>query len=303
MRFITLLLLLLPSLVIAKPSMGIIEFEIQSKDLKQNAVSLYTHLRTQTVKNLDKKYKILPKPTMGLQDMYMMLGCMEPNTTCMQSIAKMLKADHLLYGQINRVNTNNKLTLFLLNTKTGHIKKGELLSPAKKLDHMYQNIDTALRKMFNLALPVEYVLQVSALDHRNKSLPGMLYIDGKPSGKLPVMFKQKDLSAGNHELLIKQDGFNDVRQTVIITPTETIKAVITMKPYIAAAQKNPRQLDLNKTQTLTNNNNQETPLYKEWWFWGTIGGVVLTTVVTIVLINSGDDGGSTTPRNNLIISF
>ncbi len=308
-----LLILTFSTGLLGKPKLGIIEFETQSKEIKEISSSLYQYLRTQITKNVSNIYDITPASKMNLQDMYLMLGCSEADEVCMKSTAQMLTVDFLVYGSIKSEREKYELTLHLLDVSTGTVKKGRLIGEVISIEDMKKNIDKALNKMFDIKSFVEQPVILIKVDVKNTMAD--VLIDGKNYGKSPLALTNEDITTGEHEILLKKENYEDYKQIVNLTKTKRELISIEMKPLnknIAALKKDTdtiddKKLDVKEDTNLIKKDDTNTAItsnewYKQWWVWTAAGGVLALTITTIVLINSEE---STTPTesNNVIITF
>ncbi|MBN2695810.1 PEGA domain-containing protein [bacterium] len=332
-KFIITTLFIFTSLLFGgKPTVGIIEFETQSAEIQKISAHLYQYLRSQTITLVGDKYLIAPEPTMNLQDTYLMLGCSSASVSCMKSIGEMMKVDYLLYGSIKLERSKYVLTLDFLDVKKAKSQRGQLIGDLVNKENMNNNIDTALRKMFNIKeTPKVVATTTNMLVIDVKNGPSELYLNGKYVGVTPLQIKADDMPAGEYQLSLKKEGFVEYKEKVVLSKDKELKISkeLEKEPLIslnsgdkkeddkkeveiAALKKdpkeNPKKLDIDtKDQKISKdieNSNKKTSKnewYQEWWVWGAAGGVAVITIVAVILLLPEDE--SSTPTNNVIISF
>ncbi len=323
---ITTLFFITTLLLGANPTIGIIEFETQSAEIKKISAHLYQYLRSQTVSLVGDKYTIAPEPTMNLQDTYLMLGCSSASVSCMKSIGEMMKVDYLLYGSIKLEREKYFLNLDFLDVKKGKSQRGQLIGDLVSKEKMNENIDQALRKMFNIKEEAPKVViskPILVIDVKNG--PSELYLNGKYIGLTPLQIKENDMPIGEYQLTLKKDGFSDYNEKIVLSKDKelTITRELSKPELVTLIKDNKKEIEIaalktdkKEPQKLKIESKDEkiskdieksgkttikNEWYQEWWAWGAAGSVAVITVVAIILLLPEDE--TTSPTNNVIISF
>ncbi len=305
----TLVLILLTSSVYARKSaVGILHFEVKNQKVKDISRYMYSYLKDEGTRLLTDKYKIIPAPKMDLEEMYMMFACDSPNKTCMTSIAKMMKVDFLIYGTVDFQRGKYELVLRLLNVKTGKNPRNRLIGDLSNKSAMNENIDKALRVMFDIK---DEHMEQRLLSVTTNGVVSEVYLNDKKVGITPLVLTNKTIKPGNYQLLIKKEGYEPVKRDVVLSENRIETIDLKLSPVVIPALKkggdtvaNNKNIKKNETLDLTKDSKsgeKQKEWYQEWWVWGVAGAVITATVVTVVLLN-GDDS-SDTPSHNVVISF
>ncbi len=117
--------------------------------------------------------------------------------------------------------------------------------------------------------------RVDATLHRVSAEQGLLVLrgpklarvslDGKDLGQPPV---ERALTAGEHQVILRQDGFEDAHKVIVVAAGKRAEVDIAMRPT--------------------------PPFYARAWFWGVAGAVAAGAVTAVVLANTSRPADSGT---------
>ncbi len=314
---ITLVLILLTSSIYAKkPTLGILQFEIKTPKVEKISKHMYSYLKDEVTRLVSDKYRIIPAPKMDLEELYMMFACDSPNEACMVSIAKMMKVKFIVYGTVSFQRGKYELILRLLDVKTKKLKKGRLLGNLSSKKAMNENIDKALRAMFEIK---EKQIETRLLSVTTNGVVSDVYLDGKKIGVTPITLTNKTLKPGKYGILIKKEGYEPIKKEIFLSENKIETLDLKLSPIvIPALKKDNKKIVANnksnkvksnlvkKDETLdltkdSNSNQKPKEWYQEWWLWGVTGAVITATVVTVILLNGDEPSNSSS--HNVVITF
>ena len=298
----TILILLFTTItIIAKPSIGLVELNVESVNLKEEAdiIFKYVQMRSESLKS---DYNVI-KSTMDLNELMAVTGCDEFDQPCVYEIAKSMNVDYLLYGRIEKRDDNTyKLVLSKMTVNNHGLVNVPMVGRFGKRDYMI-NIDSALKKMFPLVRSTSEantLLKIRTYS-KNKPILAKVYLDKKYIGKTPIVLKSDKYTVGKHTILLKSKKYDTIKQDIVLTAGETQVLSLRMYPVEIPAKKVVKKIvkkekKAKKELVVTED---EKIWYQDWRVQVGIGVAVVTviTVTAILLLKESK------PDNNVIIDL
>ena len=150
----------------------------------------------------------------SLEVMVASFNCPEsPDVACMKKIAKKINSDHFVWGTLSKSGKQLKAHLRLWqegkNTREAKITYAANLTDPND-DALMKVAEDAVRKLSGAA-PGTVVLAVGSID-------GQVFVDGEPAGDLVGGHAELQLPAGEHEIRVTAEGYNDAIGTISVLP-------------------------------------------------------------------------------------
>jgi len=296
-KYLILGLILLTTIISAKPSIGFINISFKSSSLRGDAEN-FSETLFLALNVLEDKYKII-RSSMDLDELTMAVSCVEQNSNCMGKVAKLMKVDYLIYGSLVEENNAYYLNLTKIDVKRQKALSGDKILMKKGSDTYIKVINDFILKVFPEtkmdieALSIPEVLNVTV----QSGVTAEFYLDGKLIGNTPISLKSDKVVTGKHTIMLKAKGYDTFKREINITPSAQIMALTMIKVVNPANKKENKfvKKDDNKLDLST-----KTVWYKDWRVQAGVGAVVVVVaVVAVVLLTGGDDS----PENNVIITW
>jgi hypothetical protein len=168
-----------------------------------------------------------------------LLGC--ESAKCASDVAKLVEADLVITGGIERVEEAYVFSLTLFDPVAGAMRERVEATWRSDPDEIVLLVRPYVDRLFGGANAAEYVgaLEVLAPDGAS------VFVDGKELGAAPITAPVDKLPIGVHTVEVSQAGFVTSARDVVISRGETTIARIEL---------------------------EEEPYYTQWWFWTAVGG-------------------------------
>ena len=116
-KYLILGLILLTTIISAKPTIGFIDINFKSSSLKNDADNISVFLNTRLEFFLGEDYKVTNSTAKYLKALKT-AKCVKQDMNCMFLIAKLIKVDYLIYGKIERKDKSSySLSLIKIDVK------------------------------------------------------------------------------------------------------------------------------------------------------------------------------------------
>jgi hypothetical protein len=168
-----------------------------------------------------------------------LLGC--ESAKCASDVAKLVEADLVVGGGIERVEEAYVFSLTLFDPVAGTMRERVEATWRSDPDEIVLLVRPYVDRLFGGANAADYVGNLEVLAPEGASV----FVDGKEIGAAPITAPIEKLPIGVHQIEVSQAGFVTARRDVVVSRGETTIARIEL---------------------------QEEPYYTQWWFWTAVGG-------------------------------
>jgi hypothetical protein len=168
-----------------------------------------------------------------------LMGC--ESAKCASDIAKLVEADLVVTGGIERVEEAYVFSLTLFDPATGAMRKRVEATWRSDPDEIVLLVRPYVDRLFGGAEAASWVGHLEILAPEGATV----FLDGKEIGSAPIGAPVENLAIGVHQLEITKAGFVTAAQDVVISRAETTIARVEL---------------------------EEEPYYTQWWFWTAVGG-------------------------------
>lgn len=213
-----------------KPKVAVLGLEVSDDgggidaQIAQFATELTAALRKRA-KDKSSPYRLAPNSNKDLLEMKLLSGCANEARGCMTGIGKELKADRLIYGNVQRRKKGYQVTLKLLNVSSKKLERSttDVIGFKEAKD-----VDTWSRRLFNrlAGLADEGTLMVKAnVDS------GTVYVNGEQRAELTGGTAQIiGLPEGKHEVRVESGGSAAFSTDVVIEAGHTAELMVNLAP-------------------------------------------------------------------------
>lgn len=172
-----------------------------------------------------------------------LLGC--DSVKCAADVAKLVEADLVITGGIERAGEAYVLTLTLIDPTIPEAKARTEAVWRSSPEEMVLLAKPYVERLFGGEVAATYkgALEVLAPDGAN------VFVDSRDLGQAPLKSAVTDLSIGVHTVEVSQSGYYTALRDVVITRGETSVARVELEAQ---------------------------PIWTQWWFWTAVGGAAVT---------------------------
>lgn len=182
-------------------------------------------------------------------------GC-TADPACLQPLAKLLKADRMIAGNVGGLADS-----YVVNLKLAENGR-ELRRVTATLHGSSEELIAEVRvAAYRLAAPEKLVGAVDVLT----DVPGAnVFLDGNIVGLTPLPGPLRGIAAGVHKLRVEREGFSTFEEDVPVRFEKATQVVVRQSAISVKARRALR-------------NAGQLPVYTKWYFWATIvTGAILT---------------------------
>ena len=172
-----------------------------------------------------------------------LLGC--DSVKCAADIARLVEADRVISGGIERAGDALVLTLTLIDPTVPEVKNRTEAVWRSSPEEMVLVIKPYIERLLGGEAAKTYTgsLEVLAPDGST------VHVNSKAQGNAPLKSAVTDLGIGIHTVEVTQDGYYSALRDVVVSRGETTLIRIELEAQ---------------------------PIWTQWWFWSAVGGAAVT---------------------------
>jgi hypothetical protein len=200
---------------------------VQTDDAFDQADALTKALRTAV---RDAEGWSLDEADHSLEVIALSLQCdLPPDSRCQTRIADKIGVDRFVWATAKL--EGDQVVGALHMWRRG---QGTASTDLRYSSNLTEAVDSALQEVAKTALDqVTGGPPTGKLQIRVGTLPGEVFVDGQSVGALNAGQGLFRLPAGPHEIVVRSEGYTDVRGSIVIKPNETERLVLTPEPVEA----------------------------------------------------------------------